>query len=350
MNHLKYLSDDAVRGIAKLVLEGVHREFPYQPGHVVTSAADLRIPRVLHPAFFGCYDWHSAVHSHWTILKLLEHAKTDVNQKRMLETMEAHLSTEAIQIEMAYFREPGRSAFERPYGWAWIWKLTADLRCSPLPEASRWERNIRPLAHLLDQRFASWLDRQIYPCRAGTHANSAFAMAFGLEYAHSCDRPQFADSISAAARRLYGLDRGFSGAMEPSGNDFISPLLTEVCLMGRLLPIEEWRAWFHVLVPSIAELATMKPVEVSDRSDPQGVHLDGLNLSRAYNLASIAGLTEQSTLQQDFRAAAERHWLSGMRHIFSGDFLGEHWLGTFAILAALELAAYSMDCPEGSGR
>lgn len=326
-----------------MVLSGVHREYPHQPAHVVMSPSDTRVHRACHPAFFGCYDWHSAVHSHWTILKLLELAESVPDRQLLQDTMTAHLSAEFMRTEAAYFREPGRAAFERPYGWAWIWKLTSALADSPLAEASNWFANIRPLADFLADQFATWLGKQSFPCRAGTHGNTAFAMAFGLDYAKSCDRADFGNAISDAACRLFGNDRGFTLNMEPSGNDFISPLLAEIRLMASVLPAAEWRLWREALLPALGDLHDLKPVVVTDRADPQGVHLDGLNLSRAYHLAALAKGSDEQELRLKLATAAEVHWRAGMRHLFSGDFFGEHWLGSFAVLAALELSAISKD-------
>lgn len=346
MDRLKIMTNELAHGIARLVLAGVNREYPNQPGHVLMSPADARLPRTLHPAFFGCYDWHSAVHSHWTMLKLLEQETTGQDRPEMLDAMAAHLSADAIQAEIAYFREPGRAAFERPYGWAWVWKLSADLARSPLLEARTWHANIRPLADLLADRFSDWLARQHYPCRAGTHGNTAFAMAFGLDFAQTCSAPGFAAAMGDAGSRLFAGDQGFTFRMEPSGNDFISPMLAEISLMGRLLPSTEWQAWLTGLLPCEEELFALSPVRVTDRLDPQGVHLDGLNLSRAYHLASIAGFMPPGPMRQQIGASADAHWRSGTCHIFTGDFLGEHWLGSFAMLAALEMASNSIDCPD----
>lgn len=268
----------------------------------------------------------------------------------MQTAMAEHLSAEAMAVECAYFQEPGRGGFERPYGWAWIWKLSADLARSPLPEADAWHANIRPLAELLAERFATWLSRQHYPCRAGTHGNTAFAMAFALDYAKACGRTEFARSLAQSAIRLYGEDRGFTFRMEPSGNDFVSPMLAEIALMGQLLAPSEWRTWLAALLLDQAELAALSPVVVTDRGDPQGVHLDGLNLSRAYHLAVLAGLCGNASLGRQLGQSAIAHWRAGMAHLFSGDFMGEHWLGSFSVLAAIQIASNSMDCFAESGR
>jgi hypothetical protein len=342
MHWIEILTVEAAQGIAKLVRDGVVREFPYQPGHVVMSPDDRQLPRQLHQAFYGCYDWHSAVHSHWAMLVLLEYKPEMTGHQDMLAIMHRHMSAEALLGELAYCKEPGRSGFERPYGWAWIWKLSAQLAESRIPEAQTWHANIRPLAELLSERFMSWLDKQVYPCRAGTHGNTAFAMELGLDYARSCNAPEFGAVLSDAAVRLYGDDRGFTLRMEPSCNDFISPLLAEISLMGRVMPHQIWRTWLETLVPH-DEVADLQPVAVTDRADGQGVHLDGLNLSRARHLATIARLTTDLSLRGRLEASAQAHWQAGMRHVFSGNFLGEHWLGTFALLAAQELAVNSMD-------
>lgn len=338
MTFLGILSDDAVRGIARLAHVGVHTEFPYQPSHVVMSSGDLRLPRTMHPAFFGCYDWHSAVHSHWTILKLLEHAEEMPGREGMLNTLTAHLSKEVLQEELAYFLEPGRASYERPYGWAWIWKLTADLSQSALPGASAWHANIRPLADLLAGRFTDWLTRQVYPCRAGTHGNTAFAMELGLDYAQACGATDFGAALKEAATRLFGRDREFSIRVEPSGNDFLSPTLAELSLMDRVLPPQAWNTWRAAFLPSMEDLCGLQPAAVTDRGDGQGVHLDGLNLSRARHMVLIARRLEDPELANALKAQGQMHLQAGMKHVFTGNFLGEHWLGTFAVLAAQEFA------------
>jgi hypothetical protein len=315
--------------LAKLALAGVVREFPHKPDHVLNGPSDAQTPRELHPAFYGCYDWHSAVHSHWLLVRLLD-VSPDLPEASPIKTLLAvHLSAKNLEAELAYVKQPGRLSFERPYGWAWFFKLTEALLASP--DMAKESIAVRPLAECFAERLIDWLPRQRYPIRTGVHSNTAFALAFALDYARATNHKTLEKAVTDAALRFYGGDRDAPVAWEPSGNDFFSPALIEADLMRRVLDASAFRDWFLEFIPDVERCELLTPAVVSDRGDAQGVHLDGLNLSRAWCLKGIAAaLPEKAVLLHD---AAERHLEAALRHVESGDFLGEHWLGTFALYA-----------------
>ncbi len=324
--------------LAQMALAGVTREYPHKPEHVLNCAADARTPRALHPAFYGCYDWHSAVHSHWMLARLLRAVPALPESAAIVALFDAHFSAHALAAELAYLHEPNRVAFERPYGWAWFFKLVSELAAlSDLEQARTWRKRLQPIADLFAARLIDHLPRQTYAIRAGTHGNTAFAMGFAWDYARAGGHTALADAIRGAALRLYDADRDGPANYEPAGNDFLSPCLIEADLLTRLHDPAGFARWLGRFMPGfIGGVAArlLDPAKVSDRADAQGVHLDGLNLSRAWCLRAIAdhlppGEPRRATLQ----VAARTHLQAGLAHVASGDFLAEHWLGSFAVYA-----------------
>lgn len=309
-----------------LALGCVQREFPYNPAHVIRAEDDLRLPRVLHPAFYGCFDWHSAVHGHWLLAHLARfHAKA-VDAPGIRAVLNAHLTPDNLQAEAAYLR--AHPCFERPYGWAWLLKLAHELLEWRDAEAARWLAALQPLLAVIEARYGEWLPRQTYPIRAGVHSNTAFGLAFALDYARAAKRFFLEQRITESAIACYAADTGYPAAWEPGGNDFLSPCLVEADLMRRVLPPEAFRAWFDAFLPVIPE-SLVYPVEASDRGDGQLVHLDGLNLSRAACFFSLS----RSLGRKDLGDAGERHLQAGLSHLASGHYEGEHWLASFAAYA-----------------
>lgn len=323
--------------LARIALAGIEREYPHKPEHVVNGPEDARLPRELHPAFYGCYDWHSAVHTHWMLARLARSFPNLPETADIRRVLAAHLTTHNLAAEARYLESPNRLSFERAYGWAWLWCLAAELRRWPDPEAAAWFDAVQPLASLLAQRYVDYLSRQTYPIRAGTHANTAFASALGWDYGTVCDDTALCAAVRTASLKFYERDANGPVAYEPGGNDFLSPCLAEAWLMSRHFDAEAFAMWLTQFLPSLqpnSMCPLLQPARVSDRADPQGVHLDGLNLSRAWCLAAMA----QALPPGDVRAgllseAAERHLAAGLAHVNSGDFLAEHWLGTFAVYA-----------------
>lgn len=302
---------------AALALACVEREFPNQPGHVMRSAGELTTPRLLHPAFYGCYDWHSSVHGHWLLAYLLRRHPSLAQAGAMRKILDAHLSAENLRVEADYLKH--NPSFERPYGWAWVLKLAE--------EAEPWRAALRPLADAVEARYLEWLPKQTYPIRSGTHTNTAFGLAFALDYARAFERRDLSDVVVEKSLAFYGQDRDYPAQWEPGGNDFFSPGLIEADLMRRVLP--DFPRWFAAFLPEIPR-ALLEPAAVSDRNDGQLAHLDGLNLSRAWCYFSLARAFEDNS---SFLKAANRHLEAGLAHVASGNYAGEHWLATFAAYA-----------------
>jgi len=320
---------------ANIALSHVTREYPNKLDHVLTGPADLKGPRALHPVFFGSLDWHSCVHSYW-LLATLYRLYPQLPEADAIRTLFAGAFTKAkIGAECAYLKRPPARLFERPYGWAWLLMLQAELMRHTTPEGRAWASALRPLSAIFVARFCSFLPKATYPNRAGTHGNSAFALALAQEYAETAEDKNLASILRRTARAWYAKDADCQ-AWEPSGEDFLSPALAEAECMRRILRARSFRAWFDRFLPRLAarKPATLfAPARVTDRTDGRIVHLDGLNLSRAWCWRSIAdALPEIDPIRSIARRAAARH-LAASLHSISGHYMGEHWLASFALLA-----------------
>jgi hypothetical protein len=309
---------------AALALACVEREFPYQPAHVVRSPADVHRPRALHPAFYGCYDWHSAVHGHWLLVYLLRRVPALAQAGAIRRVLAAHLSEKNLRQEAVYLEE--HPHFERPYGWAWLLKLAHELAGWKDPDASTWRAALKPVAAIVEELYLDWLPRQTLPIRAGTHANTAFGVAFALDYAQALKRKDLEAAIREKCLAWYAKDRGCPAAWEPGGNDFLSPCLVEADLMRRIAP--DFPAWFAAFLPELPESLGV-PASSSDRSDGQLAHLDGLNLSRAWCLFNLSRALPDGRLVE----LGRKHLQAGLDHVSSGSYAGEHWLASFAAYA-----------------
>jgi hypothetical protein len=315
---------------AELALACVGREFPNQPGHVARHADDIQRPRLLHPAFYGCYDWHSAVHGHWLLAHLLRNFPGLAQAGAIRAVLDEHLSRANLDVEAAYLeKNPG---FERPYGWAWLLKLAQ--------EAEPWRSALEPLVQGVEARYMEWLPKQTYPIRSGTHTNTAFGLAFALDYANELKRGKLRELVVGKSLEYYGADRDYPAAWEPGGNDFFSPCLMEADLMRRVYAgnARDFARWFEVFLPEIPA-SLLAPATVSDRSDGQLAHLDGLNLSRAWCFFSLSGALPNNAV---LLKSAQEHLEAGLAHFASGSYAGEHWLATFA--------AYALACAQEGGR
>ena len=313
-------------------MAGARREFPNKPDHVLRDAADARRPRELHPAFYGCFDWHSCVHGHWLLARVLKEFPGLPEAAEIRAALHESLSAGNIQGELAYLAGPQREGFERTYGWAWLLKLATELSSMDSGDAKHWSANLAPLAEAFSGRFADFIPKQTYPIRSGTHANTAFALAFALEYAQASRGEKLAALILRRSREYFLSDHDYPASWEPSGEDFLSPALAEADLMRRALEPAEFSAWFRRFLPAIpANL--LSPALVADRSDPRLVHLDGLNLSRAWAMRNIAsGLPKEDRTREIMARAALDHGREALANVASGHYEGEHWLATFAML------------------
>jgi hypothetical protein len=329
------LTRERASGFARLALKGLSKEYPNKPDHVMSGPADVKGPMTLHPAFYGSYDWHSSVHGHWMLVRLLR-LFPDLNEAREARTvLGAHLSAENLKAEADYFARKENKPFERPYGWAWLLKLAEEVNGWNDIDANAWANNLRPLADVIVARYLDFFPKQTYPIRTGVHPNTAFGLSFAHDYARSVGDARLLGRIEERARAYFGADVDVPAGWEPGGADFFSPCLTEADLMRRVLAPAEFRAWFTKFLPGAARSepkALFEPATVTDRTDPQLVHLDGLNLSRAWGMQSIAAaLPPADPARAVLLRSAARHAEAALEHVASGDYAGEHWLASFAV-------------------
>ncbi len=331
------LTPELATRFAAVALDNVVREYPNHPGHVLSGPDDLAPTRALHPSFFGSYDWHSCVHMHW-LLARVRRVVPALPQRAAIDALfDRSFAPAAIAGECAYLQRPETRSFERTYGWAWLLQLASELAVGTDERSRGWSAALAPLAAAFVARYLDYLPRAHYPIRHGMHPNSAFGLAFALDYARLAGRAALEDACVGSANAWYGADRDAPAAWEPSGADFLSPALMEAELMRRVLPPVEFAAWLAAFLPGLAQRVPetlFVPATVSDRSDPQIVHLDGLNLSRAWCMRGVAAaLPDGDPRVAVLRAAAEVHLAAGLVGVASGDYLGGHWLATFALLA-----------------
>jgi hypothetical protein len=313
---------------ARAALANVTREYPRKLDHLLAAAPGDLTPRTVHPAFYGSYDWHSAVHMHWLLVRVLRTHPGLPEAGAITDRLDAHLSIQAIATERAYFDAPGRGTFERPYGWAWLLELQAEaLRLAQEHEEARhWAVALEPLAKYLAGRMCEFLVVAAYPMRSGMHPSTAFACILSLDYARVSGDAMLDAAIKSAARRWHLADRDAPLDYEPSLADFLSPALTEAHLMREVLPEAAFKAWLAGFLPAgLGPLAT--PPIVPDRTDAQFAHLDGLSLSRAWALRRLGDALPGSA------GVAEAHLEAGLPHATGGEYVGEHWLASFAALA-----------------
>jgi hypothetical protein len=320
---------------ARLALKAVVKEYPNKPADVLNGAEDVRVPRALHPAFYGSFDWHSSVHGHWMLVRLLRLFPDLPERAEVRTALAQHLTAANLRAEADSFARPNTQSFERPYGWAWLLKLAEELHGWDDPDGREWSRNVRPLADVIAARYLAFFPKQTYPIRSGVHPNTAFGLAFALDYARAAGDESLRRRVEERSRAYFAGDRGVPAAWEPDGADFFSPSLTEADLMRRVLSAEDFPGWFRNFLPDIAKGGPknlLEPAAVTDRTDPQLVHLDGLNLSRAWCMRHVAAaLPKDDPARAVLTASAARHAEAGLRHVASGDYAGEHWLASFAV-------------------
>ncbi|MFX1764358.1 DUF2891 domain-containing protein [Paraburkholderia sp. A1RI-2L] len=320
---------------ASLALAHLTREYPNKLTHSLAGPQDVQGPRALHPVFYGSYDWHSCVHGYWLVAHLLEGFPDLPEAPRIVAVIDEHFTDPKMAGERAYLDLEHNRGFERPYGWAWLLALAAQLHDMKLPEAQRWSRTLTPLTEAFVERFEEFLPKATYPLRVGTHFNTAFALTLAHDFARQTSRDALARLIEDTARRWHTNDAGCQ-AWEPSGDEFLSPALMEAVLMSRVMSREEFLAWFGRFLPALAarEPATLfQPATVTDRTDGKIAHLDGLNLSRAWCQRTLARTLPAGDARADvLRAAAQTHLDAALDHV-AGDYMGEHWLASFATLA-----------------
>ncbi|MDZ7859471.1 MAG: DUF2891 domain-containing protein [Candidatus Krumholzibacteriota bacterium] len=318
-----------------MALRCVRKEYPAKLSHVMNDRSEVKSPAQLHPAFNGCFDWHSCVHAHWMMTRLLRIFPELPEADSLRSVLGSTLTERNIEAEVRYLSQPGRKSFERMYGWAWLLKLSQELLECDDPAAESWSRNLQPLTDNIVERYLSFIPKQTYPIRRGVHANTAFGLTFALDYARAAGVSELEELIVSRSIDYFADDRRCPGSWEPGGDDFLSPCLIEADLMRRVFKRDEFREWFHNFLPELNKgypENLLKPAVVSDRSDPKIVHLDGLNLSRAWCLYGIAKfLKEGDPARRIIFEAAELHSNDALSRVATGNYEGEHWLASFAV-------------------
>jgi hypothetical protein len=326
------LDAPAAGKFTRLALKCVRQEYPNKLDHTMNGPQEALGPKALHPAFYGCFDWHSCVHGYWMMARLLRKFPALPEAQEIRGALDEHLTAEKIRAEVAYLDQPNRKSFERTYGWAWLLKLAAELREWDAPQAKVWSANLQPLADRVAAAFQDFLPRQTYPIRTGVHPNTAYSLSLALDYARAFQDQRLEALIAERARTYFAKDRDAPIGWEPGGEDFLSPSLEEAALMARILPAPGFKRWLQGFLPGLLKDGKLAPAVVSDRTDPKIVHLDGLNLSRARALDVLAAaLGPKDPRRRMLIHLADVHARASLPHIASGSYEGEHWLGTFAV-------------------
>ncbi len=326
------LTIEGAEFLAQLALDCMQQEYPNKLNQTLQEDAMLKSPKTLHPAFYGCFDWHSSVHGHWMLVHLLKYYPEMRQSNEIIQKLNENLTAKNILAEVSYFQEESKS-FERMYGWSWIMKLAEELYTWDDEMAQTLYKNLKPLIDLLVERYEEFLLVQQYPVRTGVHPNTAFGLSFAYDYAKAASLEELEWTIRKAALKYYLDDEGCPASWEPSGEDFLSPCLEEANLMRRVLDPKSFKKWFEDFFEKKDLKSLMHPADVSDRSDPKIVHLDGLNLSRAWCFFGIAESMDNVKDRQEFIKIANNHLSATLPNIASEHYEGTHWLGSFAVYA-----------------
>jgi Protein of unknown function (DUF2891) len=341
------LSTEQVDAFVKLALKNVDREYPNKPGITLSGPEQVVGPKQLFPAFFGSFDWHSCVHAHWMLVRLLKLYPNLSESATIREKLKENLTLEKLQQEAKLFETKENKSFERMYGWAWLLRLVVELETWDDQQAKTWRENVRPLEVVLVKNTLDYLPKLSYPIRTGEHTDTGFALSQLLDYARLVKNIELESLVVQRALHFYRADTNYPTRYEPSGHDFFSSCWNEADLMRRVLPQDEFAVWFEKYLPALnsdngkmGNLLT--PVEVSDVTDGKLVHLAGLDLSRAWCLNGIANsLTKESPLAKILRQSSAAHGEVGMSYVFSGHYEGDHWLATFAVFWLTEVGINS---------
>lgn len=332
-NMNKLLTPELAARLARLPLKCANNPFPYKTGVVFTDNALITQPAGYHPAFYGCFDWHSSVHGHWMMIRLLKLFPNLPQKDSIRQLLNSHLTKENIQKELELFNSKDNKSFERTYGWAWLLQLQNDLLTWNDADGKKWAAAVQPLADRFSAGTIDFLKKLAYPIRVGEHTNLAFGLRLSYDYALTANDTALKNSITRAALNFYKNDRNCPLGWEPSGYDFLSPCLEEAALMGRILPQKEYTNWLIKFLPQLyISSFHLEPGKVKDRTDGKLVHLDGLNLSRAWCFTEIQralGKAAPGRLTQ----LHDEHLAAGLQNVASGDYAGEHWLASFALYA-----------------
>ncbi len=326
------LTEAGASHFSNLAYSCLQQEYPNKLNQVLKTEKDLQSPKTLHPAFYGCFDWHSSVHGHWMLVQLLKEYPNLENANAIMQKLDENFQTENIKAEVAYFNTASKS-WERMYGWSWLMKLSEALYLWDDPQAKIWYNNLKPLTDAIIERYLQFLEIQEYPVRTGVHPNTAFGLSFAYEYALATDHAALKAIIEKRASDYYSNDANCPASWEPSGEDFLSACLEEARLMSLILRPTEFEKWFDAFLPEAQLKHLLVPADVADRSDPKIVHLDGLNLSRAWCMYLISNKISNKNKQQLLNESAAKHLYVTVPNIASEHYEGSHWLASFVVYA-----------------
>ena len=329
------LTPQGAAHLASLPLKCLQQEYPNKTSHTSLKDSDhVMTPKQLHPAFYGCFDWHSCVHGHWMLVRLLKEYKNLGGEDRIRRAINENIQHDKMEQEAAYFQGLISSTWERTYGWAWLLKLDAELVTWNDPQGKQWHEALQPLIQKVVQLWKLYLPKETYPNRTGVHPNTAFGMVFALDYANAVNDTSFKHALETHARQLFGKDKNAPASWEPNGTDFLSPALEEIDLMSRVLQPKEFTRWFNSFLSKEGLTHLLNLPVVSDRTDYQIVHLDGLCFSRSWCMQRIASfLPATDPRRKALLKSATRHLAASLPNVVSGNYGGEHWLASFAVYA-----------------
>ena len=326
------LSVQQANALAKLPIKCLQQEYPNKLSQLLADASEIQSPKQLHPAFYGCFDWHSSVHGHWSLVYLLKRFPDLEGRNEIISKLKINLSKENIAQEVAYLNKKHEKSYERTYGWAWLLKLQHELDTFNEPFAKELAANLQPLTNVLVERYIEFLPKLNYPVRVGTHTSTAFGLNLAWDYAVYAKNLPLQKSIKDNALRLFKNDIDCPFAWEPSGTDFLSPCMEEIGIMQRVMPKSEFLKWLKDFAPDLFDKKfTWEPGMVSDRTDGHLVHLDGLNFSRAWNLYAL--VKQYPKELGHLKTLADTHFKHSLPAITDGNYEGEHWLASFALYA-----------------
>lgn len=318
--------------LASLPFKCLQQEYPNKLNQLLLDGSELQSPKTLHPSFYGCFDWHSSVHGHWSLVYLLNNFKDLKDKEIIIEKLNTNLSQENIALEITYFEKKHEKSFERTYGWNWLLKLQLELEQSKEAFAPALAANLKPLTNLIVERYIEFLPKLLYPIRVGTHSNTAFGLTNAWDYAVFTADLRLQASIKNNAKRLFLDDENCPFTWEPSGTDFLSPCMEEIAIMQRILPAKEFIPWMKKFAPQLfSKKWNWEVAKVSDRTDGHLVHLDGLNFSRTWNLYAL--VKNYPAYFSHLKPIADAHLSFSLPSIVDGNYEGEHWLASFALRA-----------------
>ena len=316
--------------LATLPIKCLQQEYPNKLSQMLLDSTEIASPKTLHPAFYGCFDWHSSVHGHWSLVYLLNHFSDLNSREEIIKKLQINLSKENIQQEITYLSKPHEKSFERTYGWAWLLKLQMELEISSDKNLKLLAQNLQPLSNLIVERYIEFLPKLNYAIRAGTHSNTAFGMNLAWDYAVYSKNEKLQKNLSENAIRLFQKDENCPFDWEPSGTDFLSPCLEELGIMQRVLPSKTFLPWLKNFAPKLFNKKyTWDVAQVSDRTDGHLVHLDGLNFSRAWNFYYL--IQQYPNQFSHLKNLADTHLTFSLPSVVDGNYEGEHWLASFAL-------------------